>query len=566
MAAGINPAAPHHSNPAGMGPGVASDPAAAGKQDSRRSPKNLGNLEGLANLREARQRGVPTHGTEKTNADPRELLTLDPATRLAIVKEIKNGTKVDPARKRLHNMVIAHLNKQLEATDPIAPGVWATGFSHVRLLESDSAVTEDGWANQDLGDALKDILDETIAFMSGPNGPPPPTVFTFEQVAYGKPPTQDPSLKPQGLICGRNGYGDPTMVMSFGNHLRDLMSNINRSHDKKMDVGSDEMAPHRVAWIVALHQIEVDDLSSVLDILPAGTNGDAIKPLVELANKIKQDGLEKFIENMQTPDDGTGKPKFRMTYPAGSEHVERDCEKDLLDLSKALLGDMKTPDGCSLLDSKDTDAALFVTALLNRLEVNGTIEEENLRGNGLGKKTLSIGKTGADIVNDHIGAGGSESLPHLFASYVLKVPIIVISDKAISLRMPKQAHASEKANASEPDEAKDPSGKPAAEEGQSANGSESTPGGPSTPETPSQSRATSTNSDASAGSQPAAPAATPSAAPGFAVESSTPDTDNAAGAGTNPTEAPPPTTPPPAPSAPPPGPPAPWDTPDWNHG
>ena len=603
MSVGTNPTAPHHSPLAGMGPAIAGDPVAANKQESSRPSRgnNLGGLAGLAELKEASRRAAPTHGTGKARSDPRELLSLDRATQLAILKEIRNGTKVDPARKRLHDMVIAHLDKQLAKTKQIAPGVWATGFSHVRELDSDSAVTEDGWADQDLGDAKNDILDETIAYMSKPNGPPPPRVFTFEQAAYGKPPTQDPSLMPDGPIYGRNGYGDPTMVMCYGKHLRDLMSDIKHSHDKTMDVGSDGLAPHRAAWIVALHQIDLTRLINILGDLSDGSNDDVIKPMIDLAKKIKQDGVEKFIESMQIAADGTGKPNVRMTYPAGSEHVERDSEKDLRDLSIALLGDMKTPDGRRLLDAEDTDATLFVTALLNRLEVNSAVVEKNQSGNGP-SETLSIGKEGADAINAYIEGHPSTKANALFAEYVHKVPIVVISDKGICVQMPKPAQASEDANAPEADEAGDTSEKSTAEKKQSAHGPEKTPDAQKPPETPSGSGAAPTHPDASAGDQPGPDAAAGGVAAGgvaaggvaadgvaaggttvggtagsgaaaggdgsnaaAAAAATTAETDNAAGAGANPTEAPPPTTPNPATNTPPAST-APWMTPKFQHG
>ncbi|MBC7414615.1 MAG: hypothetical protein H7327_06745, partial [Herminiimonas sp.] len=160
------------------------------------------------------QEATPTHtptkgpSLEQKNA----LRLLPPEDRLALLIEIRDGHKnVPEQRRKLQKAVKAHIRMQLDPTDEISPGLFATGFDHVRHIKSVDAVIPDGWFPRGDEILITEIVNASIEHLSKNDAstPPPANAISFEQIIEGTKPTSNPEAQSLSApICGVDGIGN----------------------------------------------------------------------------------------------------------------------------------------------------------------------------------------------------------------------------------------------------------------------------------------------------------------------------------------------------------------------
>lgn len=412
-------------------------PASAKEPKQSPSPKaGPAQFGGLRDLREIGQRAKEAFGIGQAKfSNVNELASLDSATQVAILTEIRDGVPVDSARARLHQIVTAHLTAQLEADNEITPGIWATRFSHVRISRSQSGVIENGWEMGNMDAIKNDILNASIEYASKPSGTPPPNAFTFQQIVKKQPPTKDPSYVPTGPIHGVDGYGNQTMVMPIKHRsLSAITANIERSHPDTSALGADVMAWQRAAWLSALSHVSPDTIDQCADGPLDKKHEEAFTRIKALASAIqKENGAEKLKSAFTEAASSKDKQKAQLKYPVELGFTQHDCEADLRLLTGLLLKDVCNSDGKSILKAASQNPGVLVASLMNKLGANGVILDHTQSASGATEPSISISAAVCDMIGDDMPP---ESLTKVVDFYARYVPVVVISKDGIGLRAP----------------------------------------------------------------------------------------------------------------------------------
>lgn len=434
-------------NPAGTAPtgipgaaaGTASGPAPGVNQPQPEPPKSArakggGMFAGLANAKRAAEGAFRGNKTSFNNVS--DLASIDPATQVEILKEIREGKVVDPARARLHKIVIEYLNQQLEPHNEIAPGIHSTGFSHVRLATSPSGVIENGWSPRDMTEIRNHIIDKSIAYASNPTGTPPHDAFTFQQIGMKQRPTQNNALFPSGPIHGVDGYGNQRMVMPLsGSAISSLLGDIDQTlpNDKFSKLGNDSMAWQRAAWLAALGMVNHNTLKEQLLELTEGQHADVISRLASLAESLQNNPVEKE-DFMEPVLDAQGNEMFqKLKYPNGSKE---DLERDLHQLTAVILKDVRNIYGEPLVGGADQRPGICAMTLINKLGVDCAVLNATTSRNGSSISELSVSEDGAEMIAESIDQDKSSPPADHFEAHVYQVPLVIITDEGVSVLLP----------------------------------------------------------------------------------------------------------------------------------
>ena len=425
------------SPPAGTQPAVTPSAARASGLHEAGASRRAGMEEHAANSPK-RTEGASQFG------QPSGLSTLNKNEQIALLRDIKNGT-VKEGYACYQEEVIGYINKHLERDKEIAPGLWSTGFDHVRDIATLDAVIPEGWSKTPDAEIIGGILDASIAHLEAGGGPKdaPPHAISLKQVSLGKPPNSAPKPAPGSEpICGVNSFKMPTVVLPAKHKAIGAIDGaLHTSHPSRVKLKGDESSWSRCAWLAILGQFPPDRIQTDFPKIQADPEGAAMLERIEQMARALQSGKGLAEVKKQAAHS-----RFELRYPDTVAPADRDkCEDDLKALGTALLSAKLAshPE----LQAKGEDASR-ITALLDVFEMSTIIVD---RTQSLaGKSIVSISGLDENWMNSNFQHGTEGEQADIAKNFCSRRPVFIRTKEGFEFLMPEVRLEQEEPELEEP--------------------------------------------------------------------------------------------------------------------